>query len=100
MSGKRKVWFSQTERQALQIAIGFITSGEWDETLSQRQYDALQTSHTKLEMDAQDAALMSKASWDEEFNCSECGTVIGDNVSGLCLVCSDTKDANTAREER
>lgn len=105
MAGKRKVWFSNIERQALNIAIGFITAGEWDETLTQRQYDALATARDKIAMDRADAIhnLPSSPSWEEESNCAKCDVVIGDNESGLCLVCSDTAAAtsthpNTARE--
>lgn len=98
MTKKRKVWFSKVERDALITAIGFIQAGEWDETITQRQYDALNSAREKLEMDSADAAVASASSWDEEYNCRQCGVVIGNNVSVLCLVCSDIAEAESAKQ--
>lgn len=99
MAKKRKVWFSNIEREALRTAIGFVQAGEWDEVLTQRQYDALETARDKLDMDSADAAIASPTSWDEEYNCSQCGVVIGNNASGLCLTCSDIAEHRRARPQ-
>lgn len=52
---KRTVRFTNTERRALKIAIGFIMAGEWDETLSQAEADALETARDKIDQDARNA---------------------------------------------
>lgn len=52
---KRAIKFTNIERSALNTAIGFICAGEWDETLTQRQYDALKTAREKIDQDARNA---------------------------------------------
>lgn len=89
---KRKVWFTGAERGALKVAIGFITAGEWSETLSQRQYDALMTAREKIEMDRADSiANLSDKPSERDVPCTDCGKAVDINSDGLCWTCRDIR---------
>ncbi len=63
---KRAIKFTNIERSALKTAIGFTCAGEWDEILTQAEYDALQTGRDKIDQDARNAVsnLPTKPSWE------------------------------------
>lgn len=49
---RRTLKLTPSECEALKIAVGFSTAGEWDEVFTQAQYDALLTAWDKITLHA------------------------------------------------